>query len=152
MLIIGIDPDLTASGFAVITPDKRIVKMDRVRFAAVVDYINWQAMKLEDRIMIKIEDPNLIKPTFPRALPKAINKQAVNNRISQNVGQVKAVATLLIETITAAGYQVKPCRPLVGGHKTRCKKDAAYFNKLTGWTGRSNEDCRDAALIALFGG
>ncbi|CAM3899330.1 hypothetical protein [Rheinheimera salexigens] len=148
MIIIGIDPDLTASGFAVIN-GRTIEQLQRVPFAEVVAWLTKQGSP--QQLQVKIEEPNLIKPTFPRALPKAINKQAVNDRISQNVGQVKAVATLLIETITAAGYQVKPCRPLMGGHKTRCKKDAAYFNKLTGWTGRSNEDCRDAALIALFG-
>lgn len=149
MLTIGIDPDLTASGFAVIN-GRSIQRLERVPFADVLAWLDAAGGK--DAMLVKIEDPNLIAPTFPRALKNTINKQAVYNRISQNVGQVKAVATLLIETITAAGYQVKPCRPLSGGHKSHCKKDAAYFNKLTGWTGRSNEDCRDAALIALFGG
>lgn len=148
MLIIGIDPDLSASGFAVVS-GRSIQKLERVPFSGVLAWL--AAHGGPDQLQVKIEDPNLIAPTFQRVLPKAMNKQAVNNRISQNVGQVKAVATLLIETITAAGYQVKPCRPLVGGHKARCKKDAAYFNQLTGWAGRSNEDCRDAALIALFG-
>ncbi|MBV2127938.1 hypothetical protein [Arsukibacterium indicum] len=152
LLIIGIDPDLTASGVAVITPDKRIVEMQRVKFSQLVDYMQLQAIKADGQILIKMEDPNMIAPTFPRALPKAMNRQAVNNRISQNVGQVKAVATLILEVLKAAGYSVTPCRPLVGGYKTRCKKDAAYFNQLTGWDKRSNEDCRDAALIALFGG
>ncbi|MDP5459872.1 hypothetical protein [Alishewanella sp. SMS8] len=149
MVTIGIDPDLTASGFAVVN-GRTIEKLERVPFSGVLAWLDANGGPAA--LNIKIEDPNLIAPTFPRSLPKAMNKQAVNNRISQNVGQVKAVATLLIETMTAAGYQVKPCRPLAGGHKSRCKKDAAYFNQLTGWTGRSNEDCRDAALIALYGG
>lgn len=151
MLIIGIDPDLSASGVAVITPAKAIVEMKRVKFSELVEFMRLQAAKVEGRILIKMEDPNTIKPTFPRALPKAMNRQAVNNKISQNVGQVKAVATLILEVLTAAGFNVVPCRPLMGGHKARCKKDAAYFNALTGWAARSNEDCRDAALIALYG-
>lgn len=151
MLIIGIDPDLIASGVAVTTPDKRIVEMQRVKFSELVEYMRLQAAKVEGRILIKMEDPNTLKPTFPRAIPRAMNKQAVNNRISQNVGQVKAVATLILEVLIADGFNVVPCRPLMGGHKARCKKDANYFNKLTGWTARSNEDCRDAALIALYG-
>ena len=128
---------------------RTIQKLERVPFSGVLDWLAAQGGP--DQLQVKIEDPNLIAPTFPRLMPTARNKQAVLNNISQKVGQVKAVATLLIETITTAGYQVKPCRPLVGGHKARCKKDAAYFNQLTGWAGRSNEDCRDAALIALFG-
>lgn len=152
MLIIGIDPDLTASGVAVVTSEKRIVEMKRVKFTELETFILSQAMKVDGRILIRMEDPNMIAPTFPRALPKALNRQAVNNRISQNVGQVKAVATLILEIMKANGYNIIPCRPLQGGHKARCKKDAQYFNQVTGWTGRSNEDCRDAALIALFGG
>ena len=151
MLIIGIDPDLSASGVAVITPDKRIVEMQRVKFSKLVEYMQLQAIKVDGRILIKLEDPNTIAPTFPRLMPTARNKQAVMNNISQKVGQVKAVATLILEVLTEAGFNVSPCRPLVGGYKTMCKKDAAYFNTLTGWTARSNEDCRDAALIALFG-
>jgi len=152
MLLIGIDPDLSASGVAVITPDKRIIEMQRVKFSQLTEFMQLQAMKVDGRILIKMEDPNKIAPTFPRLMPTARNKQAVMNNISQKVGQVKAVATLILEVLTEAGFNVAPCRPLVGGHKARCKKDAAYFNQLTGWTARSNEDCRDAALIALFGG
>jgi hypothetical protein len=29
--------------------------------------------------------------------------------------------------------------------------DAKFFNQLTGWTGSSNEDKRDAGLLALYG-
>ena len=151
MLIIGIDPDLIASGVAVITPDKRIVEMQRVKFSQLVEYMQLQAIKVDGRVLIKLEDPNKIAPTFQRHRPTAVNRLAVNNKISQNVGQVKAVATLILEVLTAAGFNVQPCRPLAGGNKARCKKDAAYFNTLTGWTARSNEDCRDAALIALYG-
>lgn len=152
MLIIGIDPDLIASGVAVVTERNAVVELQRVKFSRLVDFMHLQAAKVEGRIIIKMEDPNTIKPTFPRILPTAMNRQAVNNRISQNVGQVKAVATLILEVLTDAGFNVVACRPLVGGHKARCKKDADYFNKLTGWEGRSNEDSRDAAMIALFGG
>lgn len=151
MLIIGIDPDLIASGVAVITPERRIVEMQRVKFSQLVEYMQLQAIKVDGRILIKLEDPNTIAPTFQRYRPTAVSRQAVSNKISQNVGQVKAVATLILEVLTAAGFNVQPCRPLAGGHKARCKKDAEYFNKLTGWTARSNEDCRDAALIALYG-
>jgi hypothetical protein len=30
------------------------------------------------------------------------------------------------------------------------KKDAKLFNRLTGWTGRSSADKRDAAMLALY--
>ena len=154
MLTIGIDPDLIASGVAVVTNSMVIVEMRRVKLSGLVDFMHLQAAKVEGRILIKMEDPNLLKPTFPRALNHKLTpaqRVATMRKISQDVGKVKATATLIMELLKDAGFNVVACRPLVGGHKARCKKDAGYFNTLTGWSARSNEDCRDAALIALYG-
>ena len=154
MLIIGIDPDLVASGVAVTTERRAIAELSKVKLSGLVDFMHLQAAKVEGRILIKMEDPNMLKPTFPRALSNKLTQAqriATMRKISQDVGKVKAAATLIMELLKDAGFNVQPCRPLSGGHKARCKNDAAYFNALTGWTARSNEDCRDAALIALFG-
>lgn len=151
MRIIGIDPDLTASGVAVVE-GKKIIRLERVRLPVLVEWMGnaWESSGGD--LIILMEDPNLMKPTFHRAMPKARNKQAVMNNISQKVGQVKAVATIIMELLQHDGYQVRPVRPLAGPMKHRAKRDAKYFNQITGWDGRSNEDQRDAALIALFGG
>lgn len=151
MRIIGIDPDLTASGVALVEGNK-IIRLERVAVPELVEWISLASAKVGGDLVIRMEDPNLIKPTFPRALPKAKNKQAVMNSISQKVGQVKAVATIIMQLLEHAGHHVKPVRPLQGAMKHLAKRDAKYFNQLTGWDGRSNEDQRDAALIALFGG
>lgn len=151
MLTIGIDPDLVASGVALVN-GKRIIQLEKVPLPELLGWV-YLAKEISDgELLIRMEDPNLIKPTFPRAMKKAINRQAVSNRISQNVGQVKAVATIIMQLLQHAGYQVTPVRPLQGAMKHLAKRDAKYFNQLTGWTGRSNEDQRDAALIALYGG
>lgn len=153
-LTVGIDPDLIASGVAVITERRVIADLTKVKLSGLVDYMRQQAANADGQILIKMEDPNLLKPTFPRVLNRKLTpsqKAATMRKISQDVGKVKAAATLIMELLKDAGFKVVPCRPLVGGHKARCKKDAAYFNQLTGWAGRSNEDNRDAALIALFG-
>lgn len=149
--IIGIDPDLTASGVALVEGNK-IIMLDKVSLPELLVWVNKNRWIANGEIIIRMEDPNLIKPTFPRAMPKARNKQAVMNNISQKVGQVKAVATIIMQLLEHAGHQVKPVRPLQGAMKHLAKRDAKYFNQITGWDGRSNEDQRDAALIALFGG
>lgn len=155
MLIIGIDPDLIASGVAVTTERRFVAELTKVKLSGLVEFMHLQAAKVDGRILIKMEDPNLLKPTFPRVLNHKLTpaqRTATMRKISQDVGKVKATATLIMELLKDAGFNVVACRPLVGGHKARCKKDADYFNKLTGWQGRSNEDSRDAAMIALFGG
>lgn len=151
MRIIGIDPDLTASGVALVEGNK-IIRLERVAVPDLVLWVSKEWAYARGELVIRMEDPNLIKPTFPRAIPKAKNKQAVMNNISQKVGQVKAVATIIMQLLEHAGHQVKPVRPLQGAMKHLAKRDAKYFNQITGWAGRSNEDQRDAALIALFGG
>jgi len=39
-------------------------------------------------------------------------------------------------------------KPLRGSVK-KAKNDAKLFNKITGWEGKSNQDKRDAALLAM---
>ena len=49
------------------------------------------------------------------------------------------------------GADVQLVKPLQGPAKRQAKADAEYFNRITGWAGRSNSDTRDAALLALYG-
>lgn len=148
MITIGIDPDLTASGVSVVEGEQ-IIQLKSVRIAELVQFVAGF-----DGAIIKMEDPNLIKPTFPRQLDKKLTagqRVSIMRKISQDVGKVKASAKLINELLTAAGLKVIMVRPLKGSLKRQAKGDANYFNKVTGWTGRSNEDQRDAALIALWG-
>jgi hypothetical protein len=74
---------------------------------------------------------------------------AMMRKIAQNVGQVKGTARQLLSCLAHMGCKVVKVRPLLGPAKARAKKDGAYFNKTFGWTGRTNGDKRDAALLAL---
>ncbi|MEH6451143.1 MAG: hypothetical protein V7765_20935 [Oleispira sp.] len=73
------------------------------------------------------------------------------NKIAQNVGQVKGVKRVLVECLLHEGIPVRLVKPLKGIYKKKAKADAKFFNQLTGWTGSSNEDKRDAGLLALNG-
>jgi hypothetical protein len=63
---------------------------------------------------------------------------------------VKGVARVLVECLESMGADVVQVKPLRGPIK-KAKTDRVYFNRVTGWAGSSNEDKRDAALLALFG-
>lgn len=143
-LIIGIDPDLKASGVAIVVRNK-ISELKNMPFPELIEYIT--ALAADNEITVKLEDVN----AWSSVKHRAGTGPAAMRKISQNVGQVKAVATLIKQSLNSKGIEVHLVKPLKGEVKMQAKKNSAYFNKLTGWTGSSNEDNRDAALIALHG-
>ena len=144
-LTIGIDPDFVKSGVAVIQ-DKTIIHLEVLSFVDMFEYIAAAGPK--EKIVIKLENPSAIKPLFGI---KAKNKRSIREKICQDVGKCKATGSLIQQVLESQGYTVKLVKPLKGPVKRQAKTDAIYFNKLTGWQGRSNEDKRDAALVALYG-
>ena len=143
-LTIGIDPDLKASGVAIVVRNK-ISELKNMPFPELIEYIT--ALAADNEITVKLEDVN----AWSSVKHRAGTGPAAMRKISQNVGQVKAVATLIKQSLNSKGIEVHLVKPLRGEVKMQAKKNSAYFNKLTGWTGSSNEDNRDAALIALHG-
>ena len=139
--VIGIDPDLVKSGVAV-TNCKQIMSLDSLLFFDLIRFIDRH---IDDAFFV-LEDVEHDKTVYHRRG----TSQAGMRRISQNVGQVKAIGRLIGDYLQGAGADFSRVKPLQGGIK-RAKKDADYFNQLTGWVGRSNQDVRDAALLALYG-
>ncbi|MBV2128178.1 hypothetical protein [Arsukibacterium indicum] len=145
MITIGIDPDMIASGLAVVEA-KGILKLQSVKLPDLISTI--QAVGKPGEVVIKLENPEANKGLFAS---RANKNKGVSIAIAMSVGKCQATAHHVQELLIAAGYTVKMVTPLKGPLKRQAKDDAAYFNKVTGWTGRSNQDQRDAALIALWG-
>ncbi len=143
MITIGIDPDLKASGVAVVAGGE-LISLHNKKFC---ELLGWLSQWDKSAVLIKLENPEANKGLFAAHSNK---NKAVSIRVATNVGQVMAVARLLHEMLEHNGYTVKLVSPLKGAAK-KCKDDAEYFNKVTGWTGRSNADQRDAAMIAICG-
>lgn len=72
--------------------------------------------------------------------------KAVALKMAQSVGMCKQIQTE-VERI-AEHFGIKVIRHQVS---KMWKKDKAQFEKLTGWTGRSNEDSRSAAYFGYLG-
>lgn len=139
-MIIGIDPDLVKSGVAV-TAGGRILTLDAMSFFDLIGFIDEH----KHQAVFHVENVEYCKAVYQRNV-----NQAGMRKIAQNVGQVKAIGRLLAQYLEDAGADYKMIRPLVGPIK-KAKKDAEFFNRQTGWVGKSNEDKRDAALLALYG-
>lgn len=147
-IVIGIDPDMIASGFAV-AEGKTLVSLRSVKLPDLVDHI--KQFGGPDNVVVKLENPGANKTIFTRDVSGARNQRAVKDAIAIRVGKVMATTHHIKEILEAAGFEVKMVKPLTGKVKSQAKDDAEYFNRLTGWTERSNQDKRDAALIALYG-
>ncbi|WP_028471307.1 hypothetical protein [Neptunomonas japonica] len=139
--IIGIDPDLEKSGVATVL-DNKIVALDAMSFFELITFINEHIRVAR----FVVEDVEHDKATYYRPG----TTQAGMRKIAQNVGQVKAIGRLLANYLRDSDADYILVKPLKG-HLKRAKKDSEFFNQLTGWVGRTNEDKRDAGLLALYG-
>ena len=140
-LVVGIDPDLDKSGVATVAAGS-LSTLDSLSFFELIAFI--QEHRLVARFVL--EDVEHDKATYYRPG----TTQAGMRKIAQNVGQVKAIGRLLAKYLQECGADFILVKPLQGYLK-KAKNDAEYFNRLTGWVGRSNQDKRDAALLALYG-
>lgn len=144
MIVVGIDPDLKKSGIAVVS-GKKLTRLESLKFMDVLPFLNDIGGPLNVRV--KLENPSSISTTFSTRIGMS---QRAAMSVAQDVGRVKAVCELMYEAIKDAGYEIDLIKPLKGPIK-QAKDDREYFNKITGWQGQSNQDKRDAALIALWG-
>lgn len=152
MIVIGIDPDMISSGVAVVYGQdkrKKIYSLNSVKLPALVDFV--KAVGIPEQVIVKLENPAANRAVFTRDIAGAKNQRAVKDAIAVKVGKVMATTHHIKELLEHAGYTVKMVKPLTGPVKKQAKQSAEYFNKLTGWEGASNQDKRDAALIALYG-
>ncbi len=145
MMIIGIDPDLEASGVAIVR-NGQIESLQNMDFFDLQEFIQLQK-EVEPDVIFAVEDVELNKALYAKHNGQ---KAKVREKIGQNVGQAKGVTRLIEQYLIRLNCRYVMVAPLKGRFK-KAKKDSEYFNRLTGWTGRSNADKRDAAMIALYG-
>lgn len=147
---IGIDPDIDGSGVAIMI-DGKLDSLHLIGFHDLLDEIeaNFEytintpmTQDILDNMEFYMEDVELINTVWDRP---GIN-QSVKIKIAQNVGMVKAVGRL-IKTQFERCYIMHTLIPPLKGYLKRGKKDAKFFNKIMGWSGKSNADNRDAALL-----
>lgn len=139
-LIAAIDPDTDKSGLAIV--DDGILKaLDALEFYDLVDRLAGLS-----EVLVVLEDIDNSRPTYPRG-----TSQSVKNAISRKVGRAQHAAKMIRKAMDRAGVEYVLVTPLSLPEKRRAKGDGKFFNDLTGWVGRTNEDKRDAAMLGLYG-
>lgn len=141
-IIIGIDPDSKVHGVAVYV-DGKLMGLSGLELTQFIDMIpKWKSEF--DSLEVHIEDVNAVSAAFMARDRKAnIN---VKLKMAQHIGMCKQ-AQIELERLFASHLIV----PIKHKISQMWKKDKAQFEKVTGWTGRSNEDTRSAAWMGYQG-
>lgn len=170
-LLIGIDPGVKTGMAFMFKGNKKII-LETDSFWKAINTVSEtidEAHEENYKIEAHVEDPNYNKPVFPKKLQKMIyaikklqftdkaNMKAQINkittetakamRIAQNVGMNKGHAKLWIAYFDHKDINCVRHKP---SKKSITKTDKKYFKQLTGYTDRSSEHSRDAAML-IFG-
>jgi hypothetical protein len=137
-IIIGCDPDSKAHGIAVYS-DGELLDLRCMSLVDIMNYTDW-----DDSFEVHIEDVNGVSAAF-MARDKKANIH-VKLKMAQNIGMCKQAQLELERFFESKGVKIVH-------HKISkmWKKDKSQFEKVTGWTGRSNEDTRSAAYFGWLG-
>ena len=130
--VMGIDPGVN-TGVAFYGNGK-LLSVLTIQPIDIQDFIKRSSIDL-----IVFEDSRLQSAVWVPSKNKA-----VANNIARKIGQVDALCSLIEETCNRWEIKFMRVSPKAKGGKMKSED----FNALTGWTQRSNQHERDAAMVA----
>lgn len=144
--IIAIDPDVDKSGVAYLKPSTRQLELTNLTFPQLVDYLQ-QVKSINEEVIIVVEAGWLNRSHWHT---KKNDRRHVAAAKGNSVGRNHEVGRKIIEMCNHYELEVVEQRPL---RKTWLQnkegkishEELKYF---TGIKGRTNQETRDAALIA----
>lgn len=139
MNILGIDPGETTGVATFVGGVLR--QLDSATAATALGKLEGMFALHLGRVMVVLEDSRLTKKVFtaPNASP------AARLKIARNIGEVDGMCKRILELCALHGVPCLSISPL--GKGTKIKKQDV-FNAHTGWSGKSNQHTRDAAMVA----
>jgi len=140
-IIIGIDPDSKAHGVAVYNPSG-LLMLHSMTLVQVFGYV-LDGKKQGFEFEAHIENVCGMSAVFRQ---RQKTNQAVNMKMSNSVGKCQQ-SQIELERLLE-WLEVKVIKHRIS---KMWKKDKKQFEKVTGWTGRSNEDTRSAAYFGWLG-
>lgn len=131
--VIGIDPG-TKTGFALW--DRQLKKFKEIKTLGILEVaakiMTYAADQQENPIFVRIEDPHLRKWFGPNS-----------NARKQGAGSIKRDFKILKALLEKEKIPYQAVNP----KDIQTKVSADYFGKLTGYTKRTSEHARDAAMM-----
>lgn len=132
MLILGIDPG-SHTGLATYIGGK-LVHLDTIAPVEIAARI-----ELARPTRVVFEDSRLLSYTWTQ-----VKSRPAALKMARNVGEVDAWCKLIVAVCEQFAIPAHGVSPAGKGAKVNAERFAA----LTGWTGRSNEHERDAAMVS----
>lgn len=147
--IIAIDPDVEKSGVAYLKPSTRQLEVSSLTFPQVLDYLQ-HAKKMRDNdkktLIVLVEAGWLIQSNW-HLLAK--DSKAVAAAKGNSTGRNHETGRKIVEMCKHYGIEILEHFPLKKCWKGKDGKIThEELSSITGLTGRTNQDARDAALLA----
>jgi predicted RNase H-like nuclease (RuvC/YqgF family) len=132
-MIIGIDPG-AKTGIAQYT-DGKLLAMQTTDILGAITLIRLTLAKL-----VVLEDSTLTSHIF--TAPGVPHRAAL--KVARNIGEVDAYCKIIKQVCGELEIPYRSISPKDKGKKI----DAKDFDRITGWTSKSNQHERDAAMVA----
>lgn len=143
-IIIGIDPDSKAHGVAVYEGGK----LTRCCSWELSNVIGFLQRNEHNEILFCIENVCEMSAVFRQRLTK---NNSVNMKMSNSIGRCQQSQIELERIIIAFSNGNCEIRHFKISEQWKNQAGKKIFEKITGWTGRSNEDTRSAAYFGFLG-
>lgn len=147
--IIAIDPDISKSGVAFLKPSTKQLEVSNLTFPQVVDYLN-QAKSVRDKtgetLIVLVEASWLIKGNWHLSSWERRQRAASKGYdVGRNHETGKKIVEMCqhLEIDVLEHYPLRKCWKGKDGKITH-----EELSSFTGLTGRTNQDARDAVLLA----
>ena len=137
MVYIGIDPGDNTGFAAWDTRAGAFVEVETYPLHKALDRVKKLAWETHGGVHVVFEDARLRKWFAPEH-----SRSEYRGKL-MGAGAAKRDAKIWEEFLTDYGIPFTAHKPQAGGTKW----DKEYWQKVTGWTGRSSEHSRDAALL-----
>lgn len=148
--IIGIDPDCIQSGTATLLPKiRKYNSVTSLKFPVLIDYLRQTKSFCDDaglEMIVVVEAGWMVKKSnFHEAQGRRAEK------IAKDVGANHETGRKILEMCEHYGINTTTQMPLIKCWKGSDRKiTAEELKEITGWDKRTNQDERDAALLAWY--
>ena len=136
---IGIDPGVNTGICVWSVSDKEIRILHSCKIHEAIITVKSWTDAWPGKIFVRFEDARQRK-----WIPRQKNERAEKG-LWAGAGSVKRDCTIWEDYLTSIGVPFE----MVAPKNNRTKVTAEYFNKLTGWTGKTNEHARDAGMLVI---
>lgn len=147
--VIGIDPDVDKSGVAYLQVATRKLEVAALSFPALMDYFDYVVATMKksgESAIVVVEASWMTKSNWHLCIKETKQRAAAKG---YSVGQNHQTGKLICEMARAKGLEVLEHAPLRKCWRGKDGKITAdELQQITGLIGRTNQESRDAALLA----